>query len=65
MNLEPTLTVIRDGYCATLEEWDARKDGTGMGEKVEYISHVLGGMVKVRRHGKEVIIHPHCTAELC
>lgn len=35
-----------------------------VGTSVEYLGHVVGGMVKVRWNGEESIIHPHATREL-
>lgn len=36
-----------------------------VGTEVEYLGHVPGGMVRVRRDdGSEEIMHPHCFAEL-
>jgi hypothetical protein len=35
------------------------------GDLVEYRGHVVGGMVRVRHtDGTEVIVHPHCFAQL-
>lgn len=35
-----------------------------VGTIVEYLGHVLGGMVRVRWEGRNVIIHPGATKEL-
>ena len=34
------------------------------GTKVEYLGHVLGGMVSIRWNGEQEIIHPGTTKEL-
>lgn len=65
-----TLTIIRPCIYATLAEWGV----TGLaprisqvirpGVKVDYVAHVIGGMVRVRYMGLDVIIHPGATQEL-
>lgn len=43
------------------------EDGTYLevGDKVRYLSHIPGGMVKIRlRDGTETVAHPLCFSEL-
>lgn len=60
------ITIKKVCHYATLAQWNAspapepQDDQVfDIGEEVEYIAHVVGGMVKVRKPGHEpVIIHP-------
>lgn len=67
MNLQ--LSVTRNAPSVSADKWDWRRDCECDGEVpagaiVEYRAHTIGGMVKVRHDGRDVIIHPANTKEL-
>jgi hypothetical protein len=72
MTLQMNLTITKPAHFYTLTQW-ARPGGVTtadanqvipVGETVEYVAHMQGGMVKVKHAGREVVIRPGCTKEL-
>lgn len=63
------LTIKKVCHYVTLDQWRASPSPEpqddqvfDIGEQVEYIGHVVGGMVKVCKPGHEpVIIHPNAV----
>lgn len=55
-------------YYATLEQWEHNAaldmrlpQVLPVGTEVDYVAHVVGGMLKVRHNNQVVIIHPSAT----
>lgn len=63
------LTIKATCVYMTMHQWHNDKPAGARqtirpGATVEYVAHVLGGMVKVRHDGRDVVIHPGATEEL-
>lgn len=69
MKLE--LTITSRCFYFTTEQWEESDNPEAEltqllepGDRVEYVSHLIGGMIRVRRNGKAIIINPSATKEL-
>lgn len=63
------LTIQSKAAYFTSQQWSdgvrASNDQViDIGTVVAYLGHVVGGMVRVRYDGQEVVIHPGATKEL-
>lgn len=68
--MSATLTIKFRTWYMTEQEWTTpgsvpkNECQIAPGVTVEYVSHLPGGMVKVRHNGQLVVIHPGGTVEL-
>lgn len=70
MSATVDLTIKDRCWYATMEQWQTPGSNPPAaqvivpGVKVQYLGHIVGGMVKVLHNNAEVVIHPGATEEL-